>query len=136
MVQRRMPEQHFTIAVPLATHWGPATCEDVDCPHYLLGWQTIVPNDGPEAAYIRGGWKRYPGRTSLKYTEELTPEGLVCFTFEAGQTCFRQHIFQNGRPPIFAHQRPAGEARVLRPLDFNDAMNEEVYKVNKAIEEG
>ena len=27
---------------PLPTHWRKATCQEVDCEQYLLGWQTIV----------------------------------------------------------------------------------------------
>ena len=39
--------QRFRVSQPLATHWREASCREVDCPHHVLGWQTVVPHDSP-----------------------------------------------------------------------------------------
>jgi hypothetical protein len=71
----------FRIVAPLATHFVPATCAEVDCPQYLDGWKTIVPADSPQAAYIRSGSGR-------GFTEVAQPGGLAEFSFPPGQRCF------------------------------------------------
>lgn len=122
------PLQHFRISLPLATHWGPATCEDVDCEHYLKGWITIVPSVGPQADYIRKSSKR-------KFKEEKTPEGMSKFIFSSGQKCFREHKFPNGRPHIWSHHK-GQHNRIMQPRDFKDLMSEEAYKVNQELQKG
>ncbi len=88
----------FQISSPLATHWRPATCEEVDCSNFLNGWKSAI-DEGTElgqrqAYYIR----KQSGR---KYTEDRESQpGLTVFVFEAGQSCFSasQHKTPLGRP--------------------------------------
>ena len=40
-----MPAQNYKtweVIYPHASHYRPATCAEVDCSHYLNGWQTVV----------------------------------------------------------------------------------------------
>ena len=71
----------FTILAPIATHFRPATCQEVRCQQYEHGWASTFETDGWQAHYVR----RESGR---KYIEETLPGGLTRFTFEAGQRCF------------------------------------------------
>lgn len=88
----------YQILAPLSTHWRDATCEEIDCPAMQRGWKTIIDEsdkDGQRRAhYIR----RISGR---QFTEERGPDGLVTFTFTAGQKCFRQHRTRIERPEHF-----------------------------------
>lgn len=116
-----MSQLTFQIAQPLATHWRPASCVEVDCEAYARGWRTTVDvttDLGREQAeYIR----RHCGR---RFVEEHPEGSLVAFTFEAGQVCFaaadhrvaldRQQIFRVAPThqglvagDIRTHQRPA-----------------------------
>ena len=130
--------QTYTIAVPLATHWRPATCDEVDCPHYLLGWRTLVPADSPQADYIRHDRTR-------SATEERTPEGLAAFTFGPGQRCFQasQHKVQNGRPERFIQRggdhRANPDARVIEhtgPSPWVDSFGENQERLTDAQQRG
>lgn len=84
---------------PLATHWRPATCAEVECPHYLHGWMTPADERTDlgiaQAYYIR----HKSGRGYREHRDEI---GRTIFVFAPGQRCFRsdQH-----RLPII--ERPA-----------------------------
>jgi hypothetical protein len=84
----------FGIAAPPATHWRPATCAEVDCPHYLHGWKTIVPADSDLSKLIRHSGRRFSYQSDGK---------LITYVFEAGQPCFRasQHLVRLDREEIF-----------------------------------
>lgn len=97
----KMPVQGYKtygIVAPLSTHWRAATCEDVDCPAYQMGWTTTVNEADPlgerQAHYIR----RESGRS---FTEAKRPDGLTDFAFRPGQTCFRQHKARVEREELF-----------------------------------
>ena len=126
-----MTQQHG-IVQPVATHYEPATCAEMDCPHYLKGWKTTCDETTElgqnQARYIR----RMSGR---KFTESRLQTGLTEFTFEAGQMCFRQHIGPSGRPPLFIY-RNGEQVRTLRPLDWNDHFNETVDRANRTRQAG
>jgi hypothetical protein len=76
----------FSITAPLRTHWRPASCAEVDCPHYLHGWASEVDETTElgqfQAAYIRT-------ESGRGFRESRTESGLTRFEFTAGQTCFR-----------------------------------------------
>lgn len=96
---------------------------------------------------------RLEGDAILAVTDELrgilqrTPPGMVVFVFPPGQQCFRMH---EDREVVFQHQRgvlvgPQGKASLqptsepyihVHPRDFNEHMNEEGYKVNRALQRG
>ena len=94
--------QLFSIKRPMATHWRPAACAEVRCPHHLNGWRTEIDERSGlgqgQAAYIR----RNSGR---KFVEEKQETGLTRFTFEAGQRCFGEHKLPSGLDPLFIRQR-------------------------------
>ena len=66
---------------PKSSHWRKATCEEVDCPHFLMGWVTKVLIGSDMDDYIREVSK------SRKY--KVVREGeLNAYYFDAGQQCF------------------------------------------------
>ncbi|MGW2720854.1 hypothetical protein [Streptomyces sp. NPDC001492] len=86
----------YEMRAPLSTHFRPATCAEVDCPHYLNGWRVhleALTEDLADAA-------RKSGR---RYREEKVAEGQTYLVFEAGQNCFRvsQHRARVDRPPLY-----------------------------------
>lgn len=131
--------QQFRIAMPLATHYERATCADVDCPQYLAGWETIIPAGSEAERFLRtqaitgmvDGIRRYVSN------EERTPDGMVKFTFPAGQPCFKQsqHRQPTGRDPLFYHDT-ARRSLQLRPVEFNEEFNEQAYRVSRSVQRG
>ncbi len=127
----------YAISAPRTTHWRPATCEEAACPHYLLGWVTIVAADSPQADYIRAGSGR-------GFTEQRTPDGLAEFTFEPGQACFgaSQHRVPNGRPERFIERggdwrgNPQRQHRELRADDWVDSFANNMISVKEMQERG
>ena len=100
-IQPAIPAEHmktYEIRAPLATHFRPATCEEVMCDAFIYGWRTIVPADSAAAAYIRHDKTR-------SHSEGREPGGLACFTFGPGQQAFpgkdHDHRLPNGRPETF-----------------------------------
>jgi len=90
----------YAIRSPLATHFRPATCAEVECQAYAKGWKTIVDEridlGRRQAYYIR----KESGRRFFEHRGEA---GLTCFDFEAGQRCFRsgEHRVSLRRPENF-----------------------------------
>lgn len=90
----------YQIVAPLSTHFRKATCEEVECRHYINGWKTIIDERTAQgqgqAHYIR----RSSGR---RFTEERDAAGLTVFKFEAGQVCFKasEHRMRLDRPEIY-----------------------------------
>jgi hypothetical protein len=90
----------YSIVAPRSTHWVDATCAEVDCVHYLHGWQSVIDEATElgqrQAYYIR----KQSGRA---FREERRPDGLTAFTFEAGQPCFaaQRHQRRLDRPELY-----------------------------------
>lgn len=86
----------FQIMAPASTHRRPATCAEVNCPHYMGGWRVRVEGLPPDMLHAA----RTSGR---KYTELHVAEGESWLVFEAGQTCFKasQHSVPLDRQEIF-----------------------------------
>ena len=129
----------YSMRRPLATHFRAATCEEADCPDYLNGWVTIVPEGSDNAALVRslkGRWH---------FTEERREGGLAAFTFPPGQQCFKAstHRVPVGRPSIFLvtggdHrgnplQTPS---RILRVEDWVDDFATHQDRLAREIEKG
>ena len=115
-----MTQQHFKAVRPLATHWREATCEEVGCPHYFGGWQTIVPTESPQAQYIR--------EMSERRFEEQRKGDLSRFVFPAGQECFQEHRIQIERDPIFIHE-VRDVRKVQEPMEWIEGFNNEMHKL-------
>lgn len=73
----------YSISAPKATHWRPATCEEVGCEPYAKGWTTRLPRTSPLVDLITSGstGRRYRETTGLDTAERE-------FMFEPGQPCF------------------------------------------------
>lgn len=86
----------YEMRSPLSTHFRPATCAEVDCPHYLNGWRVHLEALTPDLAEAA----RKSGR---RYREERVAEGQTYIVFEPGQQCFRvsQHRARVERPPLY-----------------------------------
>lgn len=128
----------YEISAPVATHFRAASCAEVDCRHYLNGWQTMVDESSDlgqrQAYYIR----KLAGRA---FTEERNEGGLTIFTFEAGQTCFRvgDHRVSLGRPEIFRVWRGDWRGQLesayrhTRPADWVDDFAEHQDRLARAL---
>ena len=114
-------EQHFRILMPAATHREYATCADVDCPHYLGGWMTIVAVDSPQERYIR----KDSGR---QFRVEKTSDSILTFVFTPGQRCFRQHTTLNGKQPFYLHETSEGRRVHSSGKDFIEHTHEQMDK--------
>ena len=130
----------YEIKAPLATHWSVTTCADVDCPHYLLGWDSVIDERTDlgqrQAHYIRRESRR-------RFTEERPPDGLTRFSFEAGQKCFGEHKARNMRPERYIERggdhrgNPRREHRLhTRPDDWVDSFQSNQEKIRTALERG
>lgn len=130
--------QTYSVAQPLATHWREATCKEVDCKYWQLGWVTLVDErtglGQAQAAYIR----RQSGR---EFREERRADGLTEFTFAAGQRCFRQHRVPLGRDTLFRKARGDWRGFLSRPIimagiDWLDDFVEHQFRIARKIKEG
>lgn len=128
----------FQITSPLSTHWRKATCQEVDCPHYLNGWRVRV--EGLPAEMLHAA--RTSGR---KYAELHVAEDESWLVFEAGQACFRaeQHRKLLDRQEIFIVRdgdwrgNPTGNVRKhTKPEFWIEDMQENNEAVRARIEKG
>lgn len=119
----KMPAQFYksyVLSQPLDTHWRPATCEEVNCDHFLNGWQVRV--EGLSAR------QEHAARNCGRRFEELSvAEGETWLVFEAGQPCFyaTEHRGPLARPPLYVVRdgdrrgNPLGtKARLHQKPDF------------------
>ena len=125
-----MASQHlFSAAMPLATHWETAECDEVSCPHYLLGWRTLV-DETTELGQMQAHYIRVSA--GRRFVESQDPEGLTVFVFERGQQCFRDHQQHTDRPAILTHDNRVH----IRPADWQEDFNETVQPIKRLIEGG
>lgn len=97
--------QTHQIAAPMATHWRPASCEELACLDYLHGW--AVPLAGKDEGDL---WQlEHCGR---RYRRGELPGYGEAYIYEAGQPCFRasEHRTRTDRPELFIVRR--GDWRV------------------------
>lgn len=125
----------YRILAPLATHWRPATCAEIDCQHYAHGWATTVAAGSADEALIR--------RAGRRYTAEHQPGGFIRFVFEPGQPCFAvsRHRTPIERPQVYQVHR--GDWRGMQLLrthvkaeDWQEDFAEHQDKLHDAIERG
>lgn len=110
----------FRIRAPITSHYRPATCAEVNCPHWANGWATAVDTTSElgqdQADYIRH-------RSGRHYTESRPGPGLIRFEFPAGQTCFRSadHVVALERDPVFVRHHGVPHIRVAATRQFDRA---------------
>lgn len=124
--------QHYKALQPQATHFRRATCLEVSCPPYLLGWQTLIDEKTgfglQQSTYIRRESKR-------QFSEAKQPDGLTAFVFPPGQRCFRGHQVSLDRPAIFLKET-LGSRRRLEGQQWIDDMQEGLYRIGQRVQDG
>ena len=121
-------QTQWDIAQPLDTHFREAKCSEVECPHWLMGWQTII-DERSQFGQAQAGYIR---RESGRHFKEIRNEaGLTIFTFQAGQKCFRQHKIPLERPAIFRKNGAEMEGE-----DWIDDNKETLFKLNQLRNRG
>lgn len=126
----------FQIVQPLATHFRPATCAEVDCPAHTSGWKSVIDESTDlgkqQAHYIRN----VAGR---RYTEGRAA-AITTFTFEAGQQCFRPHQTPLERDPIHIVKdgdwRASQNPHQLRGDDWVDSFQNHQDQLKTRLERG
>jgi hypothetical protein len=135
-----LPAEHvktYQVAQPLATHWRPATCAEVDCANYASGWRVRVEGLAPQLLHAA----THSGR---KFTRLDAAEGETWLVFEAGQPCFATatHRILVGRPQRYFERggdwrgNPRGERRELNQADWTDSFATHQDRLATAIERG
>ena len=129
----------YQLLQPLATHFRPATCEEVDCPAYLHGWKTVIDESTElgqrQAHYIRDESDRRYQRDPVVFGQ-----GPVTYMFEAGQRCFRQHREPLEREPLALVKdgdwRMSQNPRQLSPDDWVDDFQNHQDRLHTQQERG
>lgn len=128
----------FQIAVPLKTHWRPATCAEVSCPQYLNGWRVRLDQLSPPMQHAA----RTSGRKFLELDVSEDEHWLV---FEAGQPCFRasEHRIKLDKQEIYIARdgdyrgNPTGRVRRhTRPEFWTEEFNENQGRIEQARQQG
>lgn len=128
----------YSLSAPPATHFRPATCEEVNCPHFLNGWTTRVDVSTElgqrQSAYIEAD------RTRMW---AANVEGvLVDYTFPPGQKCFRaaSHRAPLDREPVYriaeGDHRWRGRVQTLAERSWLDDFGEHQERVAELHERG
>ena len=86
----------YSVRAPRSTHFRPASCAEVDCPHYLNGWR--VRTDTLDEQMIHTA--THSGR---KFQRLRVSEYENWIVFEAGQSCFQasNHWTRIDKPELF-----------------------------------
>lgn len=147
---RMDPGRYKTYAVvsPLSSHFRPATCAEVDCPHWLHGWGVRITEIPPEdqaavreATYTLNG-KQY----RYSYVEQEMEPGKPWLLFKPGQPCFkaRWHRKRIEKEPLFLirggdHRTTApgsDSGRELSAQSWVDDFGEHTQRLADEIEKG
>lgn len=129
----------YEIRVPTATHFRPATCEEVACPQHANGWRVRVEGLPPEMVHTAKNCGR-------KWTEMHVAEGETYLIFEAGQRCFQasEHRTRLDKPELYLVRdgdyrgNPYGTKARLhqRPADWQDDFATHQQGLADAFQEG
>lgn len=114
---------NYSASRPVSTHWREATCQEVDCLHYLQGWETKIDisTELGKAQYnyiIHKSGKRGKGKQD---------GNMITFIFFPEQKCFREHKLPLDREPILTIQK-GHDRRIARAGEWHDDMNESIHK--------
>ncbi len=111
-----------------------ATWEETRCPHYLLGWQTLI-DEGSQFGQGQARYIRLEGGRS--FTEERNPAGLTVFTFPPGQTCFaRKHYLPLDRDAVFEKMQGHREPLWMYGQDWIDDSKETLHRIKTLQDRG
>ena len=131
----------FEVHSPLATHFRDASCQEVQCEHYLTGWVSQIDVSTDQGKV----WAEAIRRSGRQFTADRSgPGSVIVFRFEAGQRCFAApHKAPVGRPELFVVRdgdwrgNPTGRAdRGVRPTEFVERMADNLDALDSAIRRG
>lgn len=135
----------YAIVQPLATHWRPATCAEVDCQPHQFGWATtVIAESEDETTLLRAAAGAVDGHRR-HYVKQAEPAGFVRYVFSPGQACFAagRHQVPVGREPIHVVRggdwrgNPRRELRRhVRGADWVEDFAEHQDRIATAIERG
>ena len=114
---------NFSASRPLTTHWREASCKEVDCPHYLLGWETKVDVSTP----LGKQQYEYILHMSGRKGNGKKDGDIITFKFSPEQKCFREHKLPIEREPILSIQN-GYDRRITKTGEWHDEMNEAIHK--------
>lgn len=111
----------YQIASPIETHYRKATCQEVNCEAYRLGWRLQLDILQPKDKQTIKDSRR-------KFVIQEDDKGVKWLVFEAGQPCFQASLHRTTleRPEIYRVGRgdyrsyDERTARILRPEDWLD----------------
>jgi hypothetical protein len=136
------------------------SCQEAGCVAYAEGWLTVLDVVGDDQHAGIANWiKRFSGRRFFEWAGDraleeaysqqargvltVTPAlkaclegltaGMVCFYFWPGQTCFRLHL---DREVKFLHRTRERVREHVKPIEWTEHNNEELYKLRRAVERG
>lgn len=88
----------YSVKMPIASHFRPATCADVECRAMTYGWKTTIDITKElgqkQSHYI----EHQSGRRFIKHA---LGQGMVEYSFPPGQRCFGRHVMSLEREPLF-----------------------------------
>lgn len=137
LLPRHRPSAYQTFSVhrPLATHWRPATCKEVECPDYLHGWRLRV--EGLDARDVH--LATHCGRS---FQRVEVAQGETWLVFQAGQACFQaaRHQKPLERPELYVVRggdwRELGDPHQLSPTSWVDSFGENQQAIRDSIGRG
>lgn len=93
------PEHYSTYGIlrPTQTHSRAASCAEVECDAYRLGWATPV-DESTDLGQRQAGWIRH--HAGRRYVERRDG-ALTRFEFHPEQPCFAEHRVPLDRPSLF-----------------------------------
>jgi hypothetical protein len=116
---------HWRIETPRSSHYRTASCAEVNCVSYYLGFQVLLTLDGTQD-YLMVEIRQ----SKMEYTEEQIGGGLIRFVFSPGQECFEgqagEHKTNLERDPIFLKNRTVQEFN-----QWQDGIGESLYRLGR-----
>lgn len=121
--------RRYRINAPVETHFRRATCAEVGCPQYLMGWKLRYDTASEQDKHLL----THCGR-SYRITD-----GGAWIEFEAGQTCFaylrhttridkpENFLVRDGRGPVIQHANAD---------DWTEDLHEHTDKINEQNRRG
>ena len=129
----------YQILKPVATHFRKATCADVECEHWMLGFKTII-DESSELGRDQGDYIR---TQSGRHFTESRAGALTVFEFPPGQRCFGSHQKPLDREPLWIVKdgdwrgNPTGHRLQHKSgTDWVDDFGEHQEKLHDQIEKG
>lgn len=116
----------YSMLFPLRTHWRKASCAEVECDHYVMGWDTVV-DTATELG--RQQYDYLHGDRTRSFTETKEGYTLVKFHYGPGNRPFagprHDHVIKIAREPLMVVRDGdwRGNPRGTEPLIHRNAEN-------------